>query len=436
MPLPADPIEELAAAVRSGNTARAAEVLNQHPEVRSRLDGPMPGGHFGATALLSAVNSGNRAMAELLLDHGADINARSHWWAGGFGVLDRDPDELTGFLISRGATVDAYAAARLGRLDRLRELIAADPASVRSRGGDGQTPLHVASTVAIAECLLDAGADIDAPDVDHESTPAQYLVRDRQDVVRYLVERGCRTDILMVSAIGDLAHVRGHLDRDPSSVGMTVSEDWFPKRNPKAGGTIYTWTLGAYKLPHVIAREFGHEDVVQLLMERSPAEVTLAAACELGDDRLVKELTASGQGRAGARSAEHLRRLPDAAETDRIAAVRLMLEAGWPVNTRGSQGGTALHWACWNGNLEMTREILRHQPDLDMKDLSYGGSPIGWAAYGSTHGWRCKTGDYAGVVRALLDAGATPPPGGSDLNDPDVSDAVRAVLQERRSPPC
>ena len=181
----------------------------------------------------------------------------------------------------------------------------------------------------------------------------------------------------------------------------------------------------------LIAREFGHEEVVRLLMERSPLELKLAAACELGDEALVKEVSASGQA-ARALSDDDLRRLPAAAETDRTAAVRLMLTAGWPVNSRGSHGGTALHWACWNGNLEMTREILRYKPDLDIKDLTYAGPPIGWAAYGSTHGWRCKTGDYAGVVRALLDAGATPPPARSDPDDPDVSDAVREVLRQRR----
>jgi hypothetical protein len=56
---------------------------------------------------------------EILLRASADINARTHWWAGGFGVLDdaarpdRDPG-LAAFLIERGAIVDAHAAAKLG----------------------------------------------------------------------------------------------------------------------------------------------------------------------------------------------------------------------------------------------------------------------------------------------------------------------------------
>src|SRR5262249_35306293 len=144
-----------------------------------------------------------------------------------------------------------------------------------------------------AEYLLEHGADIDARDIDHESTPAQYMVRDRQDVARYLVSRGCRTDLLMAAALGDLNLVRQYLDADPESVRMNVSQKYFPKQNFHAGGTIYTWTLGQNKTAHVIAREFKHEDVFQLLLERSPEELKLSLACELGDKALFDAMLAS-----------------------------------------------------------------------------------------------------------------------------------------------
>jgi hypothetical protein len=69
-------------------------------------------------------------------------------------------------------------------LDKLRDLVSANPQLVNSRGGDGQMPLHFANTVEVAEYLLQQGAEIDARDIDHESTPAQYMVRDRQPVLR------------------------------------------------------------------------------------------------------------------------------------------------------------------------------------------------------------------------------------------------------------
>ncbi|HSZ56691.1 MAG TPA: ankyrin repeat domain-containing protein [Tepidisphaeraceae bacterium] len=266
-----DPMEKLAAAIESNDVGMARGVLQSHPEIKSKLDDPMPGGHFGQTPLLAAVQRKNLGLIDALLQAGAGINVKSHWWAGGFGVLDNDSG-LAPLLIQRGAVLDAYAASRLGMLERLKELISADPQLVNMRGGDGQRPLHVAANVEIAEFLLDHGAQIDAVDVDHESTPAQYLIRDRQDVVRLLISRGCRTDLLMACAMGDVDLVRKHLDADPNSIRMSVGAGDFPMRDPRAGGTIYIWTLGADKTPHQVAREFGHENVFALLMERSPME--------------------------------------------------------------------------------------------------------------------------------------------------------------------
>src|SRR5712691_1874910 len=125
--LPAvDPAEALRAAVCADSAARVSEVLEQHPELKSRLDDPLPNYAFGGTALLAAVQRGNKEMVDVLLRAGADINARSHWWAGSFGVLD-DDNGLAEFLIERGAIVDVHAAARLGMMNRLKELISANP---------------------------------------------------------------------------------------------------------------------------------------------------------------------------------------------------------------------------------------------------------------------------------------------------------------------
>src|SRR5918999_2858561 len=144
------PVAELVTAFHANDAAAVGRALERHPELKSRLDDPAPGAPFGATALIAAVKRRNREMVDVLLRAGADINARSHWWAGSFGVLDEDhePDFLA-FLIARGATIDVHAAARFGMLDRLDELLSANPALVRARGGDGQTPLHFAKTVEV-----------------------------------------------------------------------------------------------------------------------------------------------------------------------------------------------------------------------------------------------------------------------------------------------
>jgi hypothetical protein len=86
---------------------------------------------------------------------------------------------------------------------------------------------------------------------------------------------------------------------------------------------------------------------------------------------------------------------------------------------------TALHWAGSNGNAEMAREILRFQPDLELKSQEYAGTALFWALYGSGNSWRRDTGDFVATVQALLDAGAVLPPHPEAL---EPSDAVLEVL--------
>ena len=417
----------LSQAVRERNAAGVAAALRRHPELARRLDEAMPGGHFGATALLSAVGQGDRATVDVLLDAGADINARSHWWAGGFGVLDGEHG-LTDNLIARGVTIDAHAAARLGMVERLEALLAEDPSLVHARGGDGQTPLHFAANVSIAQLLLDRGADINARDVDHESTPAQWMVRERQDVARFLASRGAATDILMAAALGDVALVRQHLDADPAAIETTVSARWFPMRDPRAGGSIYIWTLGAYQSAFTVAREFGHEDVLQLLLERSSDELRLVAACDLGDADDLARLLVRRPDLARAIPLSAHAALVHAADTRRFDAVRLMLDAGWPVDARDEHGATALHWSAWHGNAGIVRALLRRGAPLDVREGRHDARPLDWAIHGSVNCWHQDDTDHAAVVEALLGAGAPLPSLSPEFK---ASDDVTEVVRRR-----
>jgi ankyrin repeat protein len=204
---------------------------------------------------------------------------------------------------------------------------------------------------------------------------------------------------------------------------MTVSERWFPKQNPRAGGTIYIWQLGANRTPHAVARDFGHEEVFQLLLEHTPADLKLALACELGDQALFDEFLHKHPIAVRSLSEEERRKLPNAAQSNNTQAVRLMLEAGWPVDTPGEHGATALHWAGFNGNAAMTREILRFHPDLEIKTRDHEGTPLSWAIYASGNGWRRDEGDFVGAVQALIAAGALVPP------NPERLEPSKAVLE-------
>src|SRR6202522_1344204 len=150
---------------------------------------------------------------------------------------------------------------------------------------------------------------------------------------------------------------------------------------------------------------------------------------ELGDSldgsTSIQEFLAQNIDVAKTLSEADQQKLPNAAQSNNTKAVRLMLEAGWPVDTPGEMGATALHWVGFNGNAEMTREILRFRPMLELKSQKYSGTACSWALYGSGNGWHRDTGDFMSSIRELLDMGAVVPPNAEAL---EPSDAVLEVL--------
>jgi ankyrin repeat protein len=422
-----DPMEALTAAIKANDAPLLRQVLARYPSLKAKLDEPLPNYSFDTPALIAAVQKGNRAMIDALLDSGANIHARTKWWAGGFGVLDMSSAELTPYLIERGAYVDIHAAARLGMFDRVKSLVEADPGLVHARGGDGQTPLHFAASIEIAEYLLDHGAEIDVRDIDHESTAAQYMAAQwprRPEVARYLISRGAQTDILMAASVGDLELVRQHLDEDPDTVRINVSERDFPKQNPESGGCIYIFGFGWTRTAHMLAHQFGHEDVFRLLMQRSPLGLRFAMACDVGDEALAKSLLAKHPDLIAKQPPRAFRRIIGAAVRNNARAVSMMLAAGWPANVQGEKDQTPLHWAAFHGNVEMVRDLLLHHASLEAEEQEFKGTPLGWALYGSEHGWRRDQGDFPLTVEALLSAGAKVPRPVEELEAPEEVLAV------------
>jgi hypothetical protein len=362
-------------------------------------------------------------MLDAMLEAGADINARSHWEPGSFGLLDSAPPDVAAHAIQRGAIVTVHAAARLGMMEKLKELIGADPQLVHARGGDGQTPLHFASTVEVAEYLLAHGADMEARDLDHESTPAQYMLRERDEVARYLIRRGCKTDILMAAALGERELVEEHLQKDPESIRMRVSDEYFPIIGPRTGGTIYQWKLGWYVSSVQVAKSFGHQAIFDLLMERSPVEEKLLNACWLHDEAMVKALLAQHPNLAAAVPPAGLRHVAHAARNSDVIAARLMVAAGLPVNTFSQHHASALHWAAFHGQAELAQLLIDYGAALEDSDNDFKGTPLNWAMYGSHSAWHPELGNYPATVEVLLAAGAMLP------RELGGTEAVKEVLR-------
>lgn len=86
----------------------------------------------------------SREVVDLLLDHGADIDARDadHRATPAQWMLQRARGAgryaLAEYLVERGASVDVFLAAALGLKERLRSLLEADPSLIERRTGRGE----------------------------------------------------------------------------------------------------------------------------------------------------------------------------------------------------------------------------------------------------------------------------------------------------------
>lgn len=383
-------------AVSQRDVATAERLLGL-PHVKEQVNAPVF--DFGQRATHIAAK--HRPMLEVLIAAGADLSLESEWQNGPFAVLDNATDDTARFLLSRGATLTPNVAARLAWIDELRQLLDADPALVHARGGDGKQPLHEAATVAIADLLLDRGADVGARCIDHRSTAAQYALVERPEICRRLLDRGAEADIFMAARIGDVALATQVLDSDPQAIAARINDG-----SPVPPLHIYCWALGFGLSPHDVALKFGHHDVYELLVERSPVHVRFVNAVLAGDEAAARAFIEQDRSWLTSLTPADHSRLAHAIFDGRRQAARLMLRLGFDETAGGVDGGTALHAACWMGDVEFVETIVRRgRIALENRDPVHLSTPLGWAAFGSVHR-RAPGGDYSAVIDRLVEAGA------------------------------
>lgn len=156
-----DPREDLWMAICEGDPALVESILAESPDLaRGATDEGVPW-------TLAAVYRGHPGVADLLLRHGAGL--------------------------------DAFTAAAMGRTDQLAVLLDRGEATLDERSADGWTPLHLAAFFGhreTAEMLLDRGADTAARSTnDLANTPLHAaLAGGRGPVARLLVDRGADLD--------------------------------------------------------------------------------------------------------------------------------------------------------------------------------------------------------------------------------------------------
>ena len=135
---------------RKGMTASVARML----EMRS-IDVEAKGGEYGWTCLMAASYNGYLAICRLLLDKGAQLEAKNKiggtplHYAAVYGHI-----EIVHLLCDRGADIEArdnngyrplHSAAWQGRISVVKELIEERNAEINARTGDGRTALRVAN---------------------------------------------------------------------------------------------------------------------------------------------------------------------------------------------------------------------------------------------------------------------------------------------------
>jgi ankyrin repeat protein len=144
-----------------------------------------------------AICEGDHVTVEALVEERPDLARGSNDdgipWA--LAAVYRGHPGVADLLLRHGAEIDAFTAAALGRTDQLSILLDRGEAGLGDRSPDGWTPLHLAAFFGhrdTAAMLLDRGADPAARSTnDLENTPLHAaLAGGRDAVAELLVERG------------------------------------------------------------------------------------------------------------------------------------------------------------------------------------------------------------------------------------------------------
>ncbi|HEX6567511.1 MAG TPA: ankyrin repeat domain-containing protein [Acidimicrobiales bacterium] len=386
--------ENIWTAVSVGEVARVRELLAGDPALAVE-----PDRESGWAPLLVVCNSrwhqidpsrapGLREVAEVLMDAGAS------------------PDTSVGRVPEFGHCSALYAAAGLANHPELAELLL-------RRGADPDTPAALYHTAflrdhACLRLLLDHGARAEGADA-----LAGAISVDDADAVRLLLEAG--VDVaqpLPAEALGEsyapeppVGAVRAAVEFQCGIglMALLLERGADPDARGQDGQSAYR-----------LALRQGRTEVVELLRTHGALDDSthvdgFLAACVRADRADAERQLARHPGLLGELTAEDHRAITHAAEHGDVAALRLMVDVGFPLDASvGDDGATPLHAAASAGSAEVVALLLERGADIEAKDTTWAATPLCWATVGS--GLRLghnPHADWVATVRALIDAGAS-----------------------------
>jgi ankyrin repeat protein len=152
----------------------------------------------GLTALMCAVVGEKRDVAEWLLQKGSLVDANDQFGLTPL-YLAAHSMEMTELLLMWGAKFGAggetvlHRAAFMGRKD-VAELLIEKGAQVNAKTGIGRTPMHVVATKEVAELLIAQGAEVDAKTKDGDTPLLRAALDGHKEVAELLISKGARLD--------------------------------------------------------------------------------------------------------------------------------------------------------------------------------------------------------------------------------------------------
>ena len=352
----------------------------------------------GETALMAAADLGNTDIVRLLVDRGAQLNAKEGqagqtalMWA----AAEKQP-EITKILVDHGADIHSHTksgftaltfAAQSGDLKSAEMLIAA-AANVNEATLDGTTPLLKASASgqeSVLLLLLNNGADPNAADVNgYTALHFSAARRNRLESVRALLAHGAKPNARLV--------------KDP------------------AKGNSNSTTIGA--TPFFVAAEARNVEIMRLLAANGADPLLGTTETMFSNEpngyrlQVVAATTplaaAAGLGRFNGNYTEFTL----AEENNAIEAVKLAKELGGDINAANEYGQTALHAAAYLKADKLVQFLVENGAKIDLID-KFGQTPLSIAARVITEGVKdsydiSPRRHNESTYQLLLKLGATP----------------------------